>query len=187
MSAATMIACASSSIVMGKHSSLGPLDPQLIINTPNGPTSNPAEAIIDQFYKALKEIKEDDKQAWSILLHQYGPSLITQCQNYIKMSKNLVEDWLNRFMFYGEKQQGLASKIAQKLSKHSDFKSHGRHISRAKAKEMGLKIEDLEIDSTFQDLVLSIFHATTHTFTSTQAFKIIENQNGKAFIKMHNQ
>jgi len=75
MSAATMIACSGSSIVMGKHSNIGPVDPQLIINTPSGPTSNPAKAIIDQFYKALAEINHPDKQAWSILLSQYGPSL----------------------------------------------------------------------------------------------------------------
>ena len=32
-------------------------------------------------------------------------------------------------------------------------------------------------------LVLSVFHATTHTFSGTNAMKIIENHNGKAFIK----
>jgi len=31
-----------------------------------------------------------------------------------------------------------------------------------------------------------VFHATTHTFSSTPAMKIIENQNGKAFIKIQN-
>ncbi|MCB5658491.1 hypothetical protein LIQ27_20525, partial [Bacteroides fragilis] len=50
----------------------------------------------------------------------------------------------------------------------------------------GLKIEYLEKDSQLQDLVLSVFHATTHTFSSTPAMKIIENQNGKAFIKIQN-
>ena len=49
-----------------------------------------------------------------------------------------------------------------------------------------LRIEYLEKDSQLQDLVLSVFHATTHTFSSTPAMKIIENQNGKAFIKIQN-
>lgn len=74
----------------------------MIINSPNGPTSNPAKAIIDQFYKALQEVNEPNKQAWAILLNQYGPSVITQCENYIKMSENLIRDWLNRFMFKTE-------------------------------------------------------------------------------------
>ena len=187
MSAATMIACSGSSIVMGKHSNLGPVDPQLIINSPSGPTSNPAKAIIDQFYKALKEVNEPDKQAWAILLNQYGPSIITQCENYIKMSEALVRDWLNRFMFKNESAQtknSTINSIASFLANHDNFKSHGRHISREKAENIGLRIEHLEDDAVFQDLLLSVFHATTHTFSSTPAMKIIENQIGKAFIKI---
>jgi len=48
---------------------------------------------------------------------------------------------------------------------------------------MGLIIENLEDDQEFQDLILSVFHATTHTFNGTNAVKIIENHMGKAFIK----
>jgi hypothetical protein len=102
MSAATMIACSGHSILMGKHSSLGPVDPQLMIQTGHSVTSNPAKAIIDQFYKALSEVGQPDKQAWSILLGQYGPSLIVQCENYIEMSRELVEEWLKRWMFNGQ-------------------------------------------------------------------------------------
>lgn len=187
MSAATMIACSGSSIVMGKHSNIGPVDPQLIINSPSGSISNPAKAIIDQFYKALKEVNEPDKQAWAILLNQYGPSIITQCENYIKMSEALVRDWLGRFMFNGEPAPGkdaVINRIASYLANHDNFKSHGRHISREKAEKIGLHVEHLEDDAIFQDLVLSVFHATTHTFSSTSAMKIIENQLGKAFIKI---
>jgi ClpP class serine protease len=36
MSAATMVACAANQIVMGKHSFLGPIDPQLILQTALG-------------------------------------------------------------------------------------------------------------------------------------------------------
>lgn len=189
MSAATMIACSGSSIVMGRHSNIGPVDPQLIINSPSGPSSNPAKAVIDQFYKALQEINEPDKQAWALLLQQYGPSLITQCENYIAMSETLVREWLDRFMFVDEtpeKKNPVIDNIAKYLSDHDNFKSHGRHISREKAADLGLKIENLETDQIFQDLLLSVFHATTHTFSMTQAFKIIENHNGKAFIKVQN-
>ena len=136
MSAATMIACSGASIVMGKHSNIGPVDPQLIINSPNGPTSNPAKAIIDQFYKALQEVNEPNKQAWAILLNQYGPSVITQCENYIKMSENLIRDWLNRFMFKTEApdvKAPIIENIASFLANHDNFKRHGRHISREKA------------------------------------------------------
>jgi hypothetical protein len=47
-----------------------------------------------------------------------------------------------------------------------------------------LNIAHLEDDQVVQDLILSVFHATTHTFSGTPAVKIIENHLGKAFIKM---
>ena len=51
-------------------------------------------------------------------------------------------------------------------------------------KRIGLIIDDLEDDQDLQDLVLSIHHAMTHTFSGTGAVKIIENHLGKAFLKM---
>lgn len=195
MSAATMIACSGKSIVMGKHSSIGPIDPQLIINTPSGITSNPAKAIIDQFYKALSEINQQGKQAWSILLKQYAPSLISQCENYIAMSEKSVKQWLEQYMFDGDiEKEKKSENISKYLANHDNFKSHGKHISRKLAEEIGLKIEyleeipdfvtDIKNQQKFQDLVLSVFHSTTLTFQSTRAMKIIENHNGSAFIKI---
>lgn len=69
------------------------------------------------------------------------------------------------------------------LANHLLFKGHERHIDGERAKEIALKIVNLEDDDTLQDLVLSVFHATTHTFDGTGAVKIIENHMGKAFIK----
>ena len=44
-------------------------------------------------------------------------------------------------------------------------------------------IRNLEDDEQFQDLSLSVFHATTHTFMGTAAIKIVENHRGRAFVK----
>ena len=55
MSAATMISCAANEIVMGKHSFLGPIDPQLLVSTQLGQRYVPAQAVLDQFDKAQKE------------------------------------------------------------------------------------------------------------------------------------
>lgn len=52
MSAGTMLACASNRIAMGKHSFLGPVDPQFFLQTPLGNRAVPCEAILDQFKKA---------------------------------------------------------------------------------------------------------------------------------------
>ncbi len=59
MSAATMWAMAADEIVMGKHSQLGPIDPQ--VSLPSGVTV-PAGALIDQFRGASRECSEDPSQ-----------------------------------------------------------------------------------------------------------------------------
>ena len=85
-------------------------------------------------------------------------------------------------MFPGEVEK--ADEITAKLMSREKFKSHERHIRRETLQEIGLKVEALEKDQEYQDLVLSVFHATTITFTLTQAYKIIENHLGAAHIKV---
>ena len=80
-----------------------------------------------------------------------------------------------------------AKSIASWLANHGHFKSHSRHISRDEVEKRGLTVVPLEDDSDFQDLALSVFHATTHTFTGTSAAKIVESHTGRAFVKHHAQ
>lgn len=184
MSAATMIACSANVIMMGKHSSIGPIDPQFVLQTQLGRQMVPAQSIIDQFDLA-KRASQDPKKlgAWMPILGQYGPALLVQCDNALKLSRQLVESWVFRYMF-GGKNPGKAKSISGHLANHKNFKTHRRHIDRVQAKEIGLKIEDLEQDQALQDAVLSVFHATTHTLAGTPSAKIIENHLGKAFVKM---
>jgi hypothetical protein len=76
-----------------------------------------------------------------------------------------------------------ASRVAKSLANHKEFLSHGRFISRDRAKALELVIDDLETDQGLQDKVLSVFHAVTHTFNGTSTAKIVENHLGHAFIK----
>jgi hypothetical protein len=188
MSAATMISCASNKIVMGRHSFVGPIDPQFIIQTPLGLRMAPAQAILDQFEMAKDQCKDPQTLgAWLPILNQYGPALLVECQDAIQLSRKYVSAWLTQYMFFDELDQDdakiTAETIADRLSDHALFKSHSHHINREEAREMGLRVEELESDQSMQDLVLSIYHATTHTFHGTPLVKIIENQNGKAYME----
>lgn len=187
MSAGTMLACAANRIVMGKQSSIGPIDPQFILQTAVGVQSIPAHAILEQFRLAQKECSENPKNlnSWLPMLNQYGPALLVRCQDQIEFGKELVANWLREYMFNGE-QTTAPDTIADFLSNHKNFKTHGKHISIESAKNLGLKIDQLEDNQDFQDKVLSAFHATTHALTSTNTAKIIANHNGNCFIKQFN-
>ena len=185
MSAATMIACAANTVVLGKHSSLGPIDPQIVIPTALGTRMIAAQHVLNQFDRAKQECADSaNLAAWMPILSQYGPDLLAQCESVLEMAQELVEEWLNEYMFQGEKDsESKAENISNWLAAHDNFKSHDRHISRKEVEKHGLKIVHLENDQQMQDLVLSVYHATTHTFGLSTAVKIVENHNGRAFVK----
>lgn len=185
MSAATMVCCAADSIMMGKHSFLGPIDPQMIVQTPLGPRMVPAQAILAQFEMAKKECANAASLgAWLPMLGQYGPDLLVQCENASERSEQLVRTWLKEFMFKNDaSREEKADAVASWLAKHDNFKSHGCHIPRKELEGKGLVVSRLEDDQVLQDLFLSVFHATMHTFAGTPAAKVIENHLGAAYIQ----
>ena len=187
MSAATMIACAADEIVLGKHSFLGPTDPQILLATPLGVRSVPAQTVLDQFDQAKKECSDPAKlSAWLPMLAQYGPDLLVQCETALEMSKTLVKSWLETYMFKDmDDRRMMAKSVSAWLADHKRFKSHSRHVRREELESQHLSIRRLEEDEMSQDLNLSVFHATTHTFAGTPAVKIVESHTGRAFIKQH--
>jgi len=185
MSAATMIACAANTIMLGKHSFLGPTDPQFILQTELGPRVVTAQNVEDQFEQAQEDCAEPSRMgAWIPILKQYGPDMLQKCKNASILSKTLVAGWLEQYMFKDDANaKKKAKKIAGWISSHKSFKTHGRHLSRDYLRSKGFKIIDLESDPEIQDLVLSVFHATTATFDGTSAVKLVENHMGKMFVK----
>jgi ATP-dependent protease ClpP protease subunit len=182
MSAGTMIACSCKTILMGKHSSLGPIDPQL--------GGIAAHGVVEEFERAYKEIVADQAKipVWQPIIAKYHPTLIGECEKAMKWSTEMAKEWLVTGMLAGEKDpQATAANILQELADHALTKSHARHLSADKCKSIGLKIDDLEKDQNLQEAVLSLHHACIHTLSSTGAFKVIENQNGTAFILVAQQ
>lgn len=178
MSAGTMIACSAKEIVMGKQSSLGPIDPQF-----NG---IPAYNIKSEFEEAKADLLKNPNnvQYWKIKLQQYPAAFMKTALDAIDLSGTLVEEWLGSCMFdkTSSNDQIIIKRIVESLNEHDNSKNHGRHLSVDFCKGIGLKIVALEDDSVLQDLVLSIHHAYMLTLDGTSALKIIENQNDKAMI-----
>ena len=176
MSAGTMIALSCKEIMMGKHSSLGPIDPQI--------EGMPCQAVIDEFFRAQKEIlhNKDNAYLWQFIISKYHPSFLSSCQNAIDMSNQLSKKWLLESMCNGDTKK--MTKIWKHFSSHKDSKTHARHIPVETCKSLGVNIIEMEADKTLQDLVLTVHHAFMHTFSNSGALKIIENHNGVAYIEL---
>jgi hypothetical protein len=68
----------------GKHSFLGPIDPQLILQTALGNRLVPVQNILEQFERALRDGADPVKlRVWAPMLTQYGPDLLVTCQNLV--------------------------------------------------------------------------------------------------------
>ncbi len=180
MSAGTMIACSARSVLMGKQSSLGPIDPQL-----NG---WPAHGVLSEFERTYQEILADQspnlakRALWQPILAQYKPTFIGECQNAIDLAEEMVKQWLKSGMFANDKDSEMKSNnVVQSLASHADTKQHDRHLSADECTSFGMVIEMLEEDQDLQDAVLSVHHACMHTLAATPTLKIIENQSGVSF------
>ena len=182
MSGGTMIACACKEILMGKQSSLGPIDPQL--------AGIPAHGVVEEFTQAKKEIKKDNSTipVWQPIIAKYRPTFIGECEKAIDWSNEMTGEWLRTGMFLNDDMhEEKINKIIVELGDHALTKSHARHLSIERCRDMGLKVIELEDDQKLQDAVLSVHHACMLTFSATPAFKIIENHQGVAFIKVAQQ
>jgi hypothetical protein len=187
-SAATLISCAADEIVMGKHSSLGPIDPQLTLRTGLGVRMVPAQSILDQFDMAREEYDETGEIGrWGPILQQYGPSLIAECEDAKDYARELAKEWTDEFMDTSHVTGSDPEDVAEALLKREEHKSHSRPIMRDEAEEIGLNVSSLEQDQDLQDAVLSVYHAAQHTHNGTGAVKIIENHNNDSFVHVEGQ
>ena len=184
MSAGTMIACSADEIIMGTHSSLGPVDPQI-----NG---IPAYSIIDEFENAKNDLSSSPQNVnyWRLILEKYPPAFVKFAWDAIKLSDELLKKWLSKYMFsdLGDfEKEAIVNQISSRLNENSSSKNHSRHFNIDFCKEIGLKASPLESDNTLQDIVLSLHHAYTLTLAGTAAIKIIENQNDISYIASINR
>ena len=176
MSAGTMIALSSKEIVMGKHSNLGPIDPQM--------GGLPCQAILDEFEKAKSEVSANPSAAhiWRSIIGKYHPTLLGSCRQAIDWSEAIVSQWLTDNMC--ENDQKRVKGIMKVFSDHNHQKSHSRHISMKQCLAVNLNVSRLEDDENLQEAVLTTHHAFMHTFSSTGAVKIIENHFGIAYVEV---
>ena len=173
MSAGTMISLACNEIIMGKHSSLGPIDPQI--------AGLPVHGILEEVEQAKKEIQMNPalQGFWIPILQKYSPSLIGECNKAIIWSEDVVKKWLCTGMFRNDAdKEAKADRVIQEMGSHALTLSHSRHLSLEAVAAQGVNVTALEDDQELQDAVLCVHHTCTQTINMTDAVKIIENQNG---------
>lgn len=173
MSSGTMIACATRTIVLGKHSCLGPTDPQI--------RGFAAMGILAEVDRALAEIKAEPlKQLlWQQVFNKYPPAFISDCERSVEGTKVMVREWLAGNMLSSSPDpQKAADSVVAELMNYAGTSEHSHHFLIDKCQEIGLTVDRLEDHQDFQEAVLSVHHAFMASFDQTEALKIIDNSNG---------
>ena len=172
MSAGTMIAMSCKEIIMGRQSSLGPIDPQM-----NG---GACQMVVDEFKRAVDEVRSNPASLglWQTIIGKYSPTFLTACSDAIKWSEELAERWLTEV-----NPQINMNKVKNVFINHNHSYSHSRHISKEDCRAAGLPITDLEADQDLQDAVLSLHHCYMILIDVISVVKIVMNQDGRAYLQ----
>ena len=173
MSAGTIIALSCREIIMGKQSSLGPIDPQL------GGVA--CQSVLEEFDTAVKEVSANPASAalWQVIFSKYTPTFITACKKSIEWSVKLMEDYIQSV--YGTSFD--LKPVQNVFLNNNNSYSHARHIPKDACKKAGLHIIDLEDNQDLQDAVLSLHHAYMILFDKFSVSKVVENQIGGCFVQ----
>ncbi len=189
-SAATMLALSGNALVMDVKSELGPTDPQMVFRREGASLMSPAQAILDQFQKAGKEIVGNPGllPAWMPILNHYAPSLLTECENQLKLAHDLVAEWLEKYMFAADPNgKTKAETISSFFADSHQHLSHGRSIDMVQAKDLGLAVLDMSTDPELNGRVWDLYLAISITFDNTPAVKIVENDLGDCVVLLGRQ
>lgn len=186
MSAGTMIALASKEIIMGKESSLGPIDPQY-----NGIS---CYGVVEEFQRAIKSVNENPASAviWSNIIGKYHPTFLGDCEKAIDWGKSIVSTWLkdNMFLHYKDRED-IVDKIVKHLSDHKVTFAHNRHIHMDELRSMRVKVRALESYpedhkkdcKDLQDCVLTLHYIYMQTMSITNIVKIIQSDKGSMIAR----
>lgn len=187
-SAATMLALSGDKLLMDERSELGPIDPQIVMLTPNGPILVPAQTILDGFEHAREIIQKEGASALPAflpMLNKYDLHTFELCKNSTKLSMNLVKGWLAQYMFNNRSSKVRdARRVAAHLCAHRRLLSHARPIGIEQCLELGLEVEDLRKQPELREKIWQLHSAYQFLFDKTPAVKIYENAFGTSWMRL---
>ncbi len=191
-SAATMLSLSGDQILIDDRSTLGPIDPQILISSPNGPTmAVPTQDILDAFKELRKTLKKEGAgvlPAYYPMIIKYDLHIFEICKKAQRLSTTLVQNWLQRFMFKNDpKRKQKGSKITKRFADRRKNLSHSRSLGVTELKQLGLQIDDLRNTPNLRGTVWELYCLIELFFDRTTAIKLFENSRGVSWSRNFQQ
>ena len=190
-SAGTILTMCGDEIFLNDTGSLGPIDAQIQIGRSYGSAHDYMKWVNDKIEESNKNGHLNNFDA--LMVAQISPDELVGVQNSLNFGKELVTTFLKEYKFknwkYTETQkrevddkmrEKRAKEIADKLSDHSLWKSHGRSLKiDTLQNDIQLKINDLSANQEICEIIERIQSLIKILYSSTHAFKIISDKNTK--------
>jgi hypothetical protein len=173
-SAATMICFGASKIIMGPTSELGPIDPQIRLETGEGcSVCNIIRSYQELFSGAEKT--SGHLEPYLQQLNKYDQRIIEEYKMAQSLSEDIAVKSLKTGMMVELPEDEIRDKIKGFLTPE-ETKVHGRPIYRDDAKAYGLNIETAEATSSVWKLVYELY-IRSDNFVSSKASKCMETKH----------
>ena len=190
-SAGTILTMCGDEIYLNDTGSLGPIDAQIQIGRSMGSAHDYMKWIHDKMDEADKNGKLNNFDA--LMVAQITPNELIGVQNSLDYGKELVTEFLKKYKFKNwaitqthhntvsdDLRQKRAEEIADKLSDHSLWKTHGRSLKIDTLRnELQLKICDISDDEKVCEVVERIQVILRLIFSLSPAYKIIADKNNR--------
>lgn len=196
-SAGTIFCMSGNNIYMDYSSSLGPINPQVEVQAPNGGTQwIPALGYLDKVNELIeKSANGTMTQAELIMLQKQDLAMLRRYEQAKELTVALLKKWIVKYKFATwtihnsnpllkgnevtqEEKEERAEEIAKLLSENSEWHSHGRSINIETLKlKLKLQIEDYSMDANRTKLIRSYNDLVT---------EYIRKHNIEAFMHSRN-
>ncbi|MCL2115196.1 MAG: ATP-dependent Clp protease proteolytic subunit [Methanobrevibacter sp.] len=185
-SAGTILTMCGDKIYMNETGSLGPIDAQVQIGRTVGSAYD-----YDEWFKE-KENQDSLNNLEAIMIAQIAPQELKLVHNTLAYGKELVKNFLSNYKFKNwkltqssqkkvsqEMRVERAEQIAEKLSNHSEWKTHGRSLKIDDLEKIGLKIDNIHDNPQIEEIIERIHVLLRLLIQSTSVYKLIMTNDNK--------
>jgi Serine dehydrogenase proteinase len=170
-SAATMLVLSGNQIVLHSSATLGPIDPQV-----NGLPARSIRRGFDKIRELLRTEGPEALPAYLPLIEKHSIEILEICDDSLKLSKELVTEWLGRYMFAGTDAGDIIERAVQFFSDYDTHKTHSRPLMFEKLQDLNLKIS--VADDPLGGLMREAYILLSGFFSTTAFVKVFENSHG---------
>ncbi len=142
MSAGSLLVLLSDSLLAPQRAILGPIDPQLVLQTPQGPRVVPAVSLKKLIEETIPRLTSEKRLGKENLTRLYIAQDLLAYQTALQSLEYMTR------MLEREVKRRLSPKAYEKLKKNflSDVSSHGKPLNPKLLKELGFPVKILEED-----------------------------------------